>query len=139
MDINQITLIGNLGEDAIVRHTQDNKKVLNFSLATNEKWTNKKTNEVNSQTEWHKIVVLNEVIIRHCENLLKKGARVYVEGCVKYRQYTDKNGFEKTITEVIVKNYGHRIEVLYTDRTNKNNTDMQDLQSSDFISEDVPF
>jgi single-strand DNA-binding protein len=100
--VNKVILIGNLGKDPEVRTFQNGGKVCNFSLATSESWKDKQTGERKDKTEWHNVVIKNENLITVAERYLKKGAKVYIEGRVETRKYTDKDGAERYTTEIVL-------------------------------------
>ena len=100
--INKIILIGNLGKDPEIRQTNEGKTVASFSLATSESWKDKNTGEKQTKSEWHKIVVFSEGLAKFVENYVKKGSKVYIEGSIKTRKWTDKKGVEQSITEVVL-------------------------------------
>jgi single-strand DNA-binding protein len=100
--VNKAILIGNLGKDPEVRNTQGGSKIVTFSLATSESWTDKASGERKEKTEWHRIVVFNERIADIAERFLSKGRKVYVEGALQTRKWTDQGGQEKYTTEVII-------------------------------------
>src|SRR5687767_11753517 len=98
--VNKVILVGNLGKDPETRTFQSGDKVVNFSIATSESWKDKASGERKERTEWHKISVYNQGLINVCENYLKKGSKVYIEGQLETRKYTDKDGVEKYTTEI---------------------------------------
>ncbi len=100
--VNKVILVGNLGKDPEVRSFQNGGKVVNFTLATSETWNDRASGERKEKTEWHNVVIRNEKIGEVAERFLKKGAKVYVEGSIQSRKYTDQSGQEKYITEVVV-------------------------------------
>ncbi len=100
--VNKVILIGNLGKDPEVRNTQSGSKIVTFSLATSESWTDKASGERKEKTEWHRVVVFNERIADIAERFLSKGRKVYVEGALQTRKWTDQSGQEKYTTEVII-------------------------------------
>jgi single-strand DNA-binding protein len=110
--VNKVILVGNLGKDPEVRHTQDGKPIVNFSLATTESWRDKGTGERKEKTEWHRVVVFNEAIAKVAEQYLKKGSSVYVEGQLQTRKWTDKDGAEKYSTEVVLQQYRGELTML---------------------------
>ena len=93
--VNKVILVGNLGRDPEVRHTQDGKPIVNLSLATSESWRDRNTGERKEKTEWHCVVIFNEALAKVAEQYLKKGSTIYVEGQLQTRKYTDKDGVEK--------------------------------------------
>lgn len=109
--INKVILVGNLGRDPEIRHTANGKKIANFSLATSEIWRD--TNgERQERTEWHRIVVFNSSTADFVERFLKKGSKVYVEGSLQTRKWTDNNGQDKYTTEIVVSNFRGEIALL---------------------------
>ncbi|CAN5177853.1 single-stranded DNA-binding protein [soil metagenome] len=110
--VNKVILVGNLGKDPEVRHTQDGKAIVNLSVATSENWKDKQTGERREKTEWHRVVIFNEALARVAEQYLKKGAKVYLEGQLQTRKYTDKDGAEKYSTEVVLQNYRGELTML---------------------------
>jgi single-strand DNA-binding protein len=110
--VNKVILVGNLGKDPEVRHTQDGKAIVNLSLATSESWRDKATGERREKTEWHRVVIFNEGLAKVAEQYLKKGAKVYIEGQLQTRKYTDKDGVEKYSTEVVLQNFNSNLTML---------------------------
>ena len=100
--INKVILIGNLGATPEVRTTQTGSKVISFSLATSESWTDRTSGERKERTEWHRVVVFNEQIADVAERFLIKGLKVYVEGQLRTRKWTDQDGQEHYVTEVVL-------------------------------------
>ena len=110
--VNKVILVGNLGKDPEVRHTQDGKAIVSFSIATTESWRDKSSGERKEKTEWHRIVVFNEGIAKVAEQYLKKGSSVYIEGQLQTRKWADKDGVEKYTTEIVLQNYGGTLTML---------------------------
>ena len=103
--LNKVQLIGNLGTDPEVRHTQDGKAIVNLTVATSESWKDKATGEKKEKTEWHRVVIFNDGLAKVAEAYLKKGSTVYLEGQLQTRKWTDKNGVEKYSTEIVLQNF----------------------------------
>lgn len=103
--LNKVMLIGNLGKDPEVRHTQDGKAIVNLSVATAETWKDKNTGEKKEKTEWHRVVIFNDGLAKVAEAYLKKGSTVYLEGQLQTRKWTDKDGVEKYSTEIVLQNF----------------------------------
>ena len=103
--VNKVILIGNLGRDPEVRTLNDGSPVVTLSLATSESWKDKASGERRERTEWHRVVIFNENLAKVAENYLKKGAKVYIEGQLQTRKWTDKDGNEKYTTEVVLQRY----------------------------------
>lgn len=110
--VNKVILVGNLGKDPEVRHTQDGRAIVNLSVATSENWKDKQTGERKERTEWHRVVIFNENLAKIAEQYLKKGAKVYLEGQLQTRKYTDKDGVEKYSTEVVLQQYRGELTML---------------------------
>ena len=110
--LNKVMLIGNLGADPIIRQTQDGKKLAQLSLATSESWKDKNTGERRDKTQWHRIVIFNDGLAGVVENYLKKGSKIYIEGQLQTRKFTDNNGVEKYTTEVVLANYNGTLTML---------------------------
>ena len=111
--LNKVTLVGNIGRDPEVRSFQNGSKVCNLSLATSERWKDKETNEPKEKTEWHRIVVFNDKLVEIIEKYVHKGSKVYIEGQLETRKWTDASGTEKYSTEVVLRPY--RGEIIFLD------------------------
>ncbi len=103
--VNKVILVGNLGKDPEVRTTQAGMKIVHFTLATSETWNDKASGERKEKTEWHRIVVFNERVADVAERFLRKGRKVYVEGALQTRKWTDQSGQEKYTTEVVIERF----------------------------------
>lgn len=103
--LNKVQIIGNLGKDPEVRHTQDGRAIVNLSVATAETWKDKQTGERKEKTEWHRVVIFNDGLAKIAEAYLKKGSTVYLEGQLQTRKWTDKDGIEKYSTEIVLQNF----------------------------------
>ena len=110
--VNKVTLVGNLGRDPEIRSTQDGQKIVQLSLATSETWKDKMSGERKEKSEWHRIVIFNERLCDVAEKYLKKGSKVYVEGSLATRKWTDKDGVEKYTTEVVLSKFKGDIVML---------------------------
>lgn len=110
--VNKVILVGNLGRDPEVRHTQDGKPIVNLSVATSETWRDRNTGERKERTEWHRVVIFNEGLAKVAEQYLKKGSTVYIEGQLQTRKYTDKDGVEKYSTEVVLQGFNSTLTML---------------------------
>ena len=100
--VNKVILVGNLGKDPEVRSTQDGSKIVNLTLATSETWNDRASGERKEKTEWHKVVIFNDRTADVAEKYLKKGAKVYVEGSLQTRKWTDQGGQERYTTEIVI-------------------------------------
>ena len=103
--VNKVILVGNLGKDPEIRRTQDGRPIANLSVATSESWRDKATGERKEKTEWHRVVIFNEGLCKVAEQYLKKGAKVYIEGQLQTRKWTDQSGVEKYSTEVVLQGF----------------------------------
>ena len=110
--VNKVILVGNLGRDPEVRSTQDGKKIVNFSIATSETWKDRQSGERRERTEWHRVVIFNEGLGRIAEQYLRKGSKVYIEGQLQTRKWTDQSGVEKYTTEVVLQNFRGEMQML---------------------------
>ena len=110
--INKVILVGNLGKDPEIRRTQDGRAIANLSVATSETWRDKATGERKEKTEWHRVVIFNEGLAKVAEQYLKKGAKVYVEGALQTRKWTDQSGVEKYSTEVVLQGFNSNLTML---------------------------
>lgn len=112
MSVNKVILVGNLGADPEIRRTQDGKAIANLRLATSESWRDKTSGERKTRTEWHRVVIFNEGLSRIAEQYLRKGSKVYVEGALQTRKWTDKDGQEKYSTEVVLQGFNSVLTML---------------------------
>ncbi len=110
--VNKVILVGNLGKDPEIRRTQDGRAIANLSVATSETWRDKATGERKEKTEWHRVVIFNEGLAKVAEQYLKKGAKVYVEGQLQTRKWTDQSGAEKYRTEVVLQGFNSNLTML---------------------------
>jgi single-strand DNA-binding protein len=110
--VNKVILVGNLGRDPEIRSTQDGTKVANLSLATSESWRDKNTGERKERTEWHRVVIFNERLVDVVEKYVKKGSKLYVEGALQTRKWTDNTGAEKYSTEVVLQRFRGELTML---------------------------
>lgn len=110
--INKVILVGNLGRDPEVRATQDGREICNLNIATSDSWKDKQTGERRERTEWHRVVVLNDALVNVAKNYLRKGSKIYIEGALQTRKWTDKDGNEKYTTEVVLQGYGSNLTML---------------------------
>jgi single-strand DNA-binding protein len=110
--LNKVMLIGNLGRDPESRSFQNGGKVVSLNIATSDSWKDKQTGERKEKTEWHSVQIFNENIGRVAEQYLRKGSKVYIEGALQTRKYTDKNGIEKYSTEIVIQNYNGALTLL---------------------------
>src|SRR5256885_5977211 len=110
--VNKVILVGNLGKDPEVRRMQDGRPVVNMSVAASESWRDKATGERKEKTEWHRVVIFNEGLAKIAEQYLKKGSKVYLEGALQTRKWTDQQGVEKYSTEVVLQGFNSALTML---------------------------
>jgi single-strand DNA-binding protein len=110
--VNKVILIGNLGADPEIRSLNSGDRVANLRIATSENWRDRASGERKEKTEWHRVVVFNENIVKVCEQYLKKGAKVYVEGAIQTRKWTDQAGLEKFSTEIVLQKFRGELTML---------------------------
>ncbi len=110
--LNKVMIIGNLGRDPEVRSFQNGGKVCNLRIATSERWRDKNSGENREKTEWHSIAIFSEGLVRICEQYLKKGSKVFVEGQLQTRKWQDQSGNDRYSTEVVLQNYSGTLTML---------------------------
>ena len=110
--VNKVILVGNLGKDPEVRNTQAGQKIVNFTMATSDTWNDKASGERKERTEWHRVVIFNERLADVAERFLRKGRKVYVEGALQTRKWTDQSGQEKYTTEVVITRFKGELTML---------------------------
>ena len=118
--VNKVILIGRLGSDPEVRVSQDGNKIVRLSLATSDSWKDKQTNEKKEKTEWHRIVIFANGLADIAEKYLNKGSKIYVEGQIQTRKWTDQAGVEKYTTEIVLQSYNSSLTML-DNRSDQNN------------------
>ena len=114
--VNKVILVGNLGRDPEIRSMQSGEEIAQLSIATSETWRDKATGERKERTEWHRVVIFNENLVKVAKSYLKKGAKVYLEGQLQTRKWTDKDGAEKYTTEVVLARFRGELTMLDAQR-----------------------
>ena len=112
--VNKVILVGNLGKDPEIRTMQTGSRVANLALATSESWKDKQTGERKEKTEWHRVVIFNEGLVNIAEQYLRKGSKIYLEGQLETRKWTDQSGAEKYTTEVVLRPFRGELNMLDT-------------------------
>jgi single-strand DNA-binding protein len=107
-----VILIGNVGADPEIRRTQDGRPIANLRIATSETWRDKNSGERKEKTEWHRVVVFNEGLCKVIEQYVKKGAKLYIEGALQTRKWTDQAGVEKYSTEIVLQGFNSTLTML---------------------------
>jgi single-strand DNA-binding protein len=130
MALNKVMLIGNLGRDPEVRAFQNGGRVASFSIATSDVWKDKSTGERKEKTEWHRITILNQNLVGIAERYLKKGAKVYIEGQLETRKWTDQEGKERHSTEVVLRPFRGSFSMLDSKNSSPANANDADETSA---------
>ena len=130
--VNKVILVGNLGADPEVRTLPSGNKVVNLSVATSESWRDKNSGERKEKTEWHRVSVWNQGLVKVIESYVKKGSKVYIEGQLETRKWTDKDGVEKYSTEVVLRPF--RGELTMLDSKGGGGSSFQDSGANDYGS-----
>src|SRR5450432_1208343 len=110
--VNKVILVGNLGADPEIRSLTSGDRVANLRIATSETWRDRSSGERKEKTEWHRVVVFNENIVKVCEQYLRKGAKVYIEGAIQTRKWADQSGVEKFSTEIVLQKFRGELTML---------------------------
>ena len=110
--VNKAIIVGNLGADPEIRQTRDGRAVANLRVATNETWKDRNTGERNERTEWHRVTIFSEGLVRVVENLLQKGSKVYIEGQIRTRKWQDRDGNDRYSTEIVLQNFNSQLHIL---------------------------
>ena len=147
--VNKVILVGNLGRDPEVRMTQDGTKIVNLSVATSEQWKDRDTQERKERTEWHRVVIFNEKLADVADKYLRKGSKIFVEGQLQTRKWTDQSGQERYTTEIVVPRFRGEMTMLDSRSQNGgggsesfetiNNTAREALPSMGDIDDEIPF
>lgn len=137
--VNKVTLVGNLGRDPEVRATQDGSKIVQLSVATSESWKDRNTGEKRDRTEWHRVVIFNDRLAEVAEKYTTKGSKVYLEGQLQTRKWTDQSGQERYTTEIVLQKFRGELTLL----DNKSDTGARSVAESSYDagtpSFDAPF
>jgi single-strand DNA-binding protein len=110
--VNKVILVGNLGRDPEIRSTNDGTRIANLNLATSESWRDRNSGERKERTEWHRVVIFNDKLVEIAEKYLRKGSKIYVEGALQTRKWTDQQGQEKYSTEVVLQKFRGELTML---------------------------
>lgn len=110
--VNKVILVGNLGRDPEVRTTNSGGKIVNLNIATSETWKDRQSGERQERTEWHRVVIFNESLAEIAEKYLRKGSKIYLEGALQTRKWTDSDGAEKYSTEIVLQRYRGELTML---------------------------
>ncbi|WP_085908172.1 single-stranded DNA-binding protein [Kiloniella majae] len=110
--VNKVILVGNLGRDPEIRSMQSGQRVANLNIATSESWKDRTSGERRDKTEWHRVVIFNDRLVDVAEKFLRKGSKVYLEGQLQTRKWTDNAGVEKYTTEIVLQNFRGELTML---------------------------
>jgi len=110
--LNRATIIGNVGKDPEIRATQDGREIASLSIATSEKWKDKNSGEWKENTEWHRISVFNEGLVKVIKQYVTKGTKLMIEGQIKTRKWVNKDGQDQYSTEIVIQNFGGQMILL---------------------------
>lgn len=110
--VNKVILVGNLGADPEIRRTQDGRPIVNLRIATSESWRDRNSGERRERTEWHRVVVFNEGLAKVCEQYLKKGMKVYLEGQLQTREWEDQQNQKRYTTEIVLQGFNSTLTML---------------------------
>ena len=124
--VNKVILVGNVGKDPEIRRTQDGRPIANLSLATSETWRDKATGERKERTEWHRVVIFSEPLCKVVEQYVKKGSKLYIEGALQTRKWTDQSGAEKYSTEVVLQGFSGTLTMLDAAGAGRGSMSMQE-------------
>lgn len=142
--LNKVTLIGNIGKVPEFRATANGKEIASFSLACGERWKDKASGEYKEKTEWVNIVIFNEQLVNIIKLYAKKGNKLYVEGALQTRKWTDKDGVDRYVTEVVLQAFNGKIVLLDGKIDNEPSSHEQSKKNGyvdeiDIDDQDIPF
>jgi single-strand DNA-binding protein len=137
--VNKAIIIGNLGSDPEVRTMQSGDEVVQLSIATSEKWTDKSTGERKSRTEWHRVVIFNKGLVQIAKQYLRKGSKVYIEGQIETRKWTDQSGTDKYTTEIVLRPYKGELTLIDSKEQSEPKQAASAPGDDDFIDDSIPF
>lgn len=134
--VNKVILLGNLGQDPVVRTSQDGNKIVQLSIATSERWKDRNSGEQREKTEWHRVVIFNENLSNIAEQYLKKGSTIFVEGQLQTRKWQDQNGIDKYTTEIVLGRFRGELAMIGNRNDNVGIADAQEnISNNHNISE----
>jgi len=147
MSINKCILIGNVGKNPETRSMGNGKEVASFGLATTDTWKDKNSGEKTQKTEWHNIVIFTPALVSLCKNYIKKGSKLYIEGALQTRKWTDNDGIDRYKTDIVLQGYNSTLQMLDSKGTSVNNAQVEKpVETKEFtppmsteIDGDIPF
>lgn len=138
--INKATILGHLGRDPEIRSFSNGNRVANLSVATSERWKDRTTGERKEKTEWHRVAVFNEALVEFLEKHARKGQRIYLEGAIETRKWTDQSGQERYSTEIVLRNFSSVLKMLdWADKDGGDAAADSPAPSRDKLNDDIPF
>lgn len=144
--VNKVILIGNLGRDPESRSMQNGSEICNLSIATSESWNDKASGERKEKTEWHRVVIFNPALVKIAKSYLKKGSKVYIEGQLQTRKWTDQSGVEKYSTEIVLTQFRGELTLLDGKRDDAQQTPHNEAKSNGYaptttpsLDDEIPF
>ena len=139
--LNKVILIGNVGKDPEIRSTQNGKEIATLTIATSESWKDRQTGEKNEKTEWHRVVVFAEGVVNIVKNYVKKGTKLYIEGSLQTRKWTDSNNQERYTTEIILQQFNSNIILLSGkgDGAHQLSESNSPIMPIDDLDDEIPF
>ena len=146
MSVNKVILVGHACGDPEIRNTNDGREIANFSLATNEYWKDKQTGEKKDKSQFHRIVIFSQGLVGIVKNYLKKGSKLYVEGQLQTRKWTDNQGVERYTTEIVLQGFGAVLQLLDSKKSESKEPEGKSIDDiineqfpSDDLNDDIPF
>lgn len=138
--INKATILGHLGRDPEIRLFSNGNRVANLSVATSERWKDRTTGERKEKTEWHRVAVFNETLVEFLEKHARKGQRIYLEGAIETRKWTDQDGKDRYATEIVLRNFSSVLKMLdWADKDGGDAAADSPAPSRDKLNDDIPF
>jgi len=141
--LNKTTLIGNVGRDPEFKQTNESKEICTFTIATTETWKDRNSGEKKERTEWHRIVVFSEGLIKVIKDYVKKGSKLYIEGSLQTRKWLDNSGQEKYTTEIVLQNFNSQLILLDAKNSYSSNNETNASKNAnahfDRLDDDIPF
>ena len=137
--VNKVTLLGTLGKDPQITSFPSGDRIAEFSIATNERWTDKATGEKKEKVDWHKVVIRNDALVKVAENYLKKGQQVYIEGQLQTREWKNKEGVKNYATEVVIGRFKGELVLLGKDRDERRAQESIKRSFADDLEDSIPF
>ncbi|MAR55715.1 MAG: single-stranded DNA-binding protein [Rickettsiales bacterium] len=140
--VNKVIIIGNLGRDPEIRAMQNGNEIANLTVATSEHWKDKNTGERREKTEWHRVVIFNEALVRVAKNYLSKGSKVFIEGQLQTRKWQNQSGQDQYSTEIVLQGFGGSLLMLdskQTDQSNQAQPQQPANQGPVDLDDEIPF